>query len=255
MREFLQRHCDCHPLVTGIVAGLVSHYLPNRGNFDAWAADPTTAAGSTWAGWTWCRKQPHPARRACRAAGPGRAAAVHTGLAVRGDRLHHPDRAQPAPAPRTRPRRRAPRPHHQSLVEQRLKGRASLGTARLRAAVGAPPRLPAGGAGVADLPAGRRRARPPGRHGRGSGVTRCCSTTRRPAVTTCTRSCRPPSSAGWGARSCNSSSSGWPTTSPPAPPAARLLRILTAPRPAGPRRPRRQDVDRAPHRAAAFSLS
>lgn len=40
MREFLQRHCDCHPLVTGVIAGLVNHYLPARGNFDAWAADP-----------------------------------------------------------------------------------------------------------------------------------------------------------------------------------------------------------------------
>lgn len=40
MRRYLQRHCDCHPLVTGIVAGLVTHYLPARGDFDAWASDP-----------------------------------------------------------------------------------------------------------------------------------------------------------------------------------------------------------------------
>ena len=40
MQEYLQRHCDCHPLVTGIVAGLVNDYLPDRGHFDAWAADP-----------------------------------------------------------------------------------------------------------------------------------------------------------------------------------------------------------------------
>ncbi len=40
MRAFLQRHCDCHPLVTGIVAGLINDYLPARGDFDNWAADP-----------------------------------------------------------------------------------------------------------------------------------------------------------------------------------------------------------------------
>ena len=40
MRGYLQRHCDCHPLVTGVVAGLVNDYFPNRGNFDAWAEDP-----------------------------------------------------------------------------------------------------------------------------------------------------------------------------------------------------------------------
>ena len=40
MQEYLQRHCDCHPLVTGVVAGLINDYLPDRGYFDAWAADP-----------------------------------------------------------------------------------------------------------------------------------------------------------------------------------------------------------------------
>ncbi|MEV6243385.1 DUF4062 domain-containing protein [Lentzea sp. NPDC051838] len=40
IRAYLKRHCDCHPLVTGILAGLISEYLPARGDFDAWAADP-----------------------------------------------------------------------------------------------------------------------------------------------------------------------------------------------------------------------
>jgi hypothetical protein len=39
IQDYLQRHCDCHPLLTGIVAGLVQDYLPDRGHFDAWAAD------------------------------------------------------------------------------------------------------------------------------------------------------------------------------------------------------------------------
>lgn len=40
IRTYLQQHCDCHPLVTGIVAGLVNDYMADRGNFDTWAADP-----------------------------------------------------------------------------------------------------------------------------------------------------------------------------------------------------------------------
>jgi hypothetical protein len=40
MQDYLQRHCDCHPLVTGVVAGLINDYLPGRGHFDAWAVDP-----------------------------------------------------------------------------------------------------------------------------------------------------------------------------------------------------------------------
>jgi hypothetical protein len=40
IQDYLQRHCDCHPLVTGVVAGLINDYLPERGHFGAWAADP-----------------------------------------------------------------------------------------------------------------------------------------------------------------------------------------------------------------------
>lgn len=43
IQNFLTSHCDCHPLVTGVLAGLINDYLPDRGNFDAWVADP--AAG------------------------------------------------------------------------------------------------------------------------------------------------------------------------------------------------------------------
>lgn len=45
IHAYLRRHCDCHPLVTGIVAGLVNGYLPDRGHFDAWAADPDHGGG------------------------------------------------------------------------------------------------------------------------------------------------------------------------------------------------------------------
>lgn len=41
MQNYLQSHCDCHPLVIGVLAGLINDYLPDRGNFDAWASDPS----------------------------------------------------------------------------------------------------------------------------------------------------------------------------------------------------------------------
>jgi Domain of unknown function (DUF4062) len=37
IQSYLQTHCDCHPLVTGVLAGLINNYLPARGDFDAWA--------------------------------------------------------------------------------------------------------------------------------------------------------------------------------------------------------------------------
>ena len=40
IQNYLQRNCDCHPLVIGVIAGLVNNYLRDRGNFDAWAKDP-----------------------------------------------------------------------------------------------------------------------------------------------------------------------------------------------------------------------
>lgn len=40
IREYLQKNCDCHPLVVGALAGLVNDYLLDRGNFDRWATDP-----------------------------------------------------------------------------------------------------------------------------------------------------------------------------------------------------------------------
>jgi len=41
IQNYLKSHCDCHPLVTGVLAGLVIDYFPNNGNFDAWTADPS----------------------------------------------------------------------------------------------------------------------------------------------------------------------------------------------------------------------
>jgi hypothetical protein len=40
IQGYLQRNCDCHPLVTGILGGLMASYVPDAGNFDAWMRDP-----------------------------------------------------------------------------------------------------------------------------------------------------------------------------------------------------------------------
>ena len=40
IQDYLTKHCDCHPLVTGVLAGLINDYPPDKGNFDAWASDP-----------------------------------------------------------------------------------------------------------------------------------------------------------------------------------------------------------------------
>ncbi len=39
IQHYLKEHCDCHPLVTGVLAGLINDYLPDRGNFDTWVED------------------------------------------------------------------------------------------------------------------------------------------------------------------------------------------------------------------------
>ena len=44
IRNYLQENCDNHPLVIGILGGLIANYLPDRGNFDTWVADPNGGA-------------------------------------------------------------------------------------------------------------------------------------------------------------------------------------------------------------------
>ncbi len=39
IQAFLQTNTDCHPLVVGALAGLISNYPPDHGNFDRWADD------------------------------------------------------------------------------------------------------------------------------------------------------------------------------------------------------------------------
>jgi hypothetical protein len=44
MRRYFKKNFDNHPLVLGIVAGLVSDYIRDPGNFDRWAEDPQGGA-------------------------------------------------------------------------------------------------------------------------------------------------------------------------------------------------------------------
>lgn len=37
IQGYLTQNCDNHPLVIGVLAGLINDYLPERGNFDAWS--------------------------------------------------------------------------------------------------------------------------------------------------------------------------------------------------------------------------
>lgn len=39
IQTYLTANCDNHPLVIGVLGGLINNYLPDRGNFDAWMSD------------------------------------------------------------------------------------------------------------------------------------------------------------------------------------------------------------------------
>lgn len=59
IQRYLKSHCDCHPLVTGVLAGLINGYLPSRGNFDAWLADPDAGGGLNFAKLDLIQKRNH----------------------------------------------------------------------------------------------------------------------------------------------------------------------------------------------------
>jgi hypothetical protein len=44
MQQYLERRFGCHPLVVGVVCGLVRNNLRARGNFDRWVDDPDGGA-------------------------------------------------------------------------------------------------------------------------------------------------------------------------------------------------------------------
>ena len=44
IQSYLTANCDNHPLVIGILGGLIANYLPARGDFDAWSTAPDGGA-------------------------------------------------------------------------------------------------------------------------------------------------------------------------------------------------------------------
>lgn len=48
IQRFLQANCDGHPLVIGVLAGLVNNYIPDRSNFAAWRDDPAYGGKLDW---------------------------------------------------------------------------------------------------------------------------------------------------------------------------------------------------------------
>jgi hypothetical protein len=44
IQAYLSENCDNHPLVIGVLGGLINNYLDDRGNFDAWVTDPDGGA-------------------------------------------------------------------------------------------------------------------------------------------------------------------------------------------------------------------
>ncbi len=64
IQNYLKTNCDCHPLVTGILAGLIKDYLPDKGNFDAWVADPAGGGNLNLANLDLTQKRNHILRTA-----------------------------------------------------------------------------------------------------------------------------------------------------------------------------------------------
>lgn len=59
MQGYLQTHCDCHPLVTGVIAGLINNYFPARGNFDIWVDAPDGGGAFNFANLDLIQKRNH----------------------------------------------------------------------------------------------------------------------------------------------------------------------------------------------------
>jgi hypothetical protein len=70
IRYYLTNYCGNHPLVIGVLAGLINSPGPHRGNFDAWAADPAYGAGLNLASLDLIQSRNHILRAAMEALEP-----------------------------------------------------------------------------------------------------------------------------------------------------------------------------------------
>lgn len=59
MRTYLQKHFACHPLVVGVVGGLVANFLPAPRNFDVWAEHPQGGSELRFASMNLVQRQNH----------------------------------------------------------------------------------------------------------------------------------------------------------------------------------------------------
>ncbi|HYK01823.1 MAG TPA: DUF4062 domain-containing protein [Thermoanaerobaculia bacterium] len=67
IQSYLKSHCDCHALVTGVLAGLINNYLPGRGDFDVWASARDGGAALNLASLDLAQKRNHILRAALEA--------------------------------------------------------------------------------------------------------------------------------------------------------------------------------------------
>ena len=70
MRDYVQKNCGCHPLVIGVLAGLVNEHMPDRGNFDAWLDAPDDGRALNFADLDLVGKREHILEAAIRALSP-----------------------------------------------------------------------------------------------------------------------------------------------------------------------------------------
>jgi hypothetical protein len=70
IRYYLTTYCGNHPLVIGVLAGLINSPGPHRGNFDGWAADPEYGAKLDLASLNLIQSRNHILRAAMEALGP-----------------------------------------------------------------------------------------------------------------------------------------------------------------------------------------
>ena len=70
IQNYLTANCDNHPLLIGVLGGLINYYLPARGDFDAWVASPDGGAKLDFANLDLVHRRNHILRAAFDALSP-----------------------------------------------------------------------------------------------------------------------------------------------------------------------------------------
>jgi tetratricopeptide (TPR) repeat protein len=77
IRAYLQKNCNCHPLVIGALAGLINDYPYDRGNFDRWVNDPNNGIALDLDQLDLVKRQNHIVVKAIDALGPSSRRLLH----------------------------------------------------------------------------------------------------------------------------------------------------------------------------------